>query len=98
MPGWKQPGPEGPPQKPGGQVQVFPSQCSMTAGPPSPDELDPTAQALSGEVSVTAVRVPAAGLGTVVQTRLLDNAPRPISGDDLGVLFRGALSPGRRGR
>jgi hypothetical protein len=29
--------------------------------------------------------------GTVVQTRLLDNAPRPISSDDLGALFRSAL-------
>ena len=69
MPGWKQPGPEGLPQKPGGQVQVFPSQCSMTAGPPPPDEMDPTAQALSGEAAATAVRVPAAGLGASVQAR-----------------------------
>jgi hypothetical protein len=51
VPGWKQPGPEGLPQKPVGQAQVFPSQCSMTAGPPLPDETDPTAQALSGEVA-----------------------------------------------
>jgi hypothetical protein len=68
VPGWKQPGPEGLPQKPAGQVQVFPFQCSMTAGPP-PDEMDPTAQALSGEVAVTAFRMPAAGLGTAVQAR-----------------------------
>ena len=29
--------------------------------------------------------------GTIVQARLVDNAPRPVNGDDLGALFRGAL-------
>ncbi len=29
--------------------------------------------------------------GTIVQTRLLDNAPRPVSEGDLAALFRGAL-------
>ncbi len=30
--------------------------------------------------------------GTIVQKRLVDNAPRPISGEDLTALFRGALA------
>ncbi len=29
--------------------------------------------------------------GTLVQTRLLDNAPRPVTGEELEALFRGAL-------
>jgi alcohol dehydrogenase class IV len=33
--------------------------------------------------------------GTIVQTRLLDNAPRSVGRDELAALFRGALGHGK---
>lgn len=50
--GWKQPGPEGLAQNPGGQVQAAPFQCSMIAAELTVQ--NPTAQALTGESAATA--------------------------------------------
>jgi alcohol dehydrogenase class IV len=36
--------------------------------------------------------LPALAAGTIVQARLVDNAPRPVTEDDLAALFRGALT------
>jgi alcohol dehydrogenase class IV len=44
-----------------------------------------------GGVGYGEADVPALVSGTIVQTRLLDNAPRTLTADDLGVLFQSAL-------
>ena len=49
-------------QKPAGDVQAVPSQCSITAFPEAVQ--NPTAQALAADAVATPVRMPAAGVGT----------------------------------
>jgi hypothetical protein len=44
-----------------------------------------------GGVGYGEADLPALVAGTIVQTRLLDNAPRPITAEDLGALFQSAL-------
>jgi alcohol dehydrogenase class IV len=45
-----------------------------------------------GGVGYGEADIPALAAGTIVQARLVDNAPRPVGEDDLAALFRGALS------
>jgi alcohol dehydrogenase class IV len=45
-----------------------------------------------GGVGYGEADLPALVAGTIVQTRLVDNAPRAITGDDLGAMFRSALT------
>jgi hypothetical protein len=54
-------------QKPAGDVQAVPSQCSITAFPEAVQ--NPTAHALAADAAATLVRTPAAGVGTSAHAR-----------------------------